>query len=188
MKSVSVLAAVAAILALGFGSGCDKVPSLEEAKQAVTGGVEQAKQAVTNTTEVVKQATGGAGTIELTLDAPVTASGCYAALYSFSDGRPSVVQITSYNDPAAESFPSIFLRAETTAKAPAELQGQKLSAKAFVQENPGGPVWSADTKPLELTIASADDTNLTAEFTGTLEQLGTSQSKPITGKLNGSFK
>jgi hypothetical protein len=187
MKRIAFLAAAATTLALGFGIGCDKVPSLEDARNAVTGGVEQAGKVVENTTEVVKQATGGAGAIELQLDVPVTTSGCYAALYTFSDGRPSVVQITSYNDPAAESFPSVMLRAETSAKSPGELNGQKLSANAFVQQNPDGPVWSADAKPLELTISAADDTRITAEFSGTLEKLGATETKTTSGKLNGSF-
>jgi hypothetical protein len=185
MKRMSFLAM--ATMAVGFGIGCDKVPSLEDAKKAVTGGVEQATQVVENTTEAVKQTTGGAGAIELQLDAPVTASGCYAALYTFSDGRPSVVQITSYNDPTAESFPSVMLRAQTSAKAPGDLSGQKLSAKAFVQENPDGPVWSADAKPLELTISAADATNIVAEFSGTLENVGSGESKATRGKLSGSF-
>lgn len=187
MSRSFLLELVLCATAVGLTIGCNKVPSLEDAKNAVTGGMEQASQVVENTTEVVKQTTGGAGAIELQLNSPVKSSGCYAALRSFSDGRPSVVQITTYNDPSAESFPSVILRATTTAKSPADLNGQKLSAKAFVQENPDGPVWSADAKPLELTISTADDASITAEFSGALENVNTGETKPTTGTLNGSF-
>ena len=168
-------------------AGCDKVPSLEDAKKSVTGAVDQATQVVENTNETVKQATGAAGSIQLQLDAPVTSSGCYPMLYVFSDGRPSVLQITSYNDPTAESFPSLILRAETKAKSSAELSGQKLSAKAFVQENKDGPVWQAIDKPLELTISAADEKTITALFSGSFENVEDGKSKETTGTLSGSF-
>ena len=48
--------------------GCNKLPSLDEAKQAITGGAKDAEQKVQNATESVKQLAGAAGTIELQLD------------------------------------------------------------------------------------------------------------------------
>lgn len=188
MKPISVLAIGLIACALGWLAGCDKIPtSLEDAKKAVSGGAEQATQAVENVTETVKQTTGAAGGIELQLDAPVKTSGCYAALYTFSDGRASILQVTSYNDPSAESFPSMIFRAETTAKSPGELAGQKLSAKAFVQENQNGNIWKADDKPLELTVSTADDATLGAAVTGTLVNVVSGATKDTSGTLNGSF-
>ena len=187
MRNQLLYCGVMAAFVAAWLAGCDKVPSFEDAKKSVTGAVDQATQVVENTNESVKQATGAAGSIELQLDAPVTSGGCYPVLYIFSDRRPSVLQITSYNDSSAESFPSMMLRAETQAKTPAELNGQKLSAKAFVQENNDGPVWQAIDKPLELTISAADDTSMTASFSGSLENVEDGKSKETTGTLSGSF-
>lgn len=188
MKSFPLFVILMIAVALGWLAGCDKISSsIDDAKKAVTGGAEQATQAVENVTETVKQTTGAAGQIELQLDAPVKATGCYAALYSFSDGRPSVLQITSYNDPSAESFPSIIFRAQTTAKAPAELAGQKLSAKAFVQEVKDGDIWKTGDKPLELSISTADDAAINATVAGALVNVVSGASKDTSGTLNGSF-
>lgn len=179
--------ATCAALLLALFASCDKVPSFDEAKKAVTGSVDQATQTVQNATEDVKQITGAAGTIELQLDSPVKSTGCYAALHVFSDGRPSVLQITSYNDPSGESFPSMILRAETKAKSPSELKGQKLLAKAFVQESDKSPVWQAVETPLDLTVSAADDALIAAQIQGSLINVESGKTKQTTGTLSGSF-
>jgi hypothetical protein len=179
-----------AMLAATCLASCDKLPtSLDEAKKAVTGATDQAQQSVANVTETAKQVTGAAGSIEINLDPPLLAQGCYASVYAGSSTRPAVLQITSYNDPSGESFPSIFARAEVKSSSPSDLTGQKFSARLYIQTAADGPVWqSTDDQPVELTVMQVDGTNITADIKGMLLNCETGESKPISGAFKGSFK
>ena len=175
------------VLALTSQIGCQKVQEMfGSAKDAATTGVQQATQAVQNATETVRQTAGVAGTMDLTLDGPVQASGCYAALYSFSDGRPSVLQITSYNNPPAESFPSVILRATTKSKTLDELAGETVSAQCFVQTSVDGPLWQASDKPLQLEISLSDGSVVEAAVSGKLTNVQTGDTKEISGTVTGN--
>ena len=117
----------------------------------------------------------------------MTTGGCYATLNVFSDGRPSILQITSYNDPSGESFPSVIIRAETSAKTPEDLSGKPVTANVFVQANNSDAVWQAIENPLELTFTSVDQSEFSATVRGTLVNAETGVSKEMTGSLHGSF-
>jgi hypothetical protein len=175
------------VLALASQIGCEKVQEMfGSAKEAANTGVQQATQAVENAAETVRQTAGVAGTMQLTLDGPVQASGCYATLNAFSDGRPSVLQITSYNNPSAESFPSVILRATTKSKTLDELAGETVSAQCFVQTSADGPIWQASDKPLNLEISLSDGSVVEAAVSGTLINVQTGDSKEISGTVTGN--
>jgi len=174
---------VAGLASLG-SIGCDKVSELAgEAKQAVSTSVEQVKQ----TAEQVKQAAGVVGSVELQLDHPVSAKSCYVHLIRLN-GRPTVLQVSSYQDAGAESFPSFFLRAEPQQADPAALAGARIAAEVFVQETPEGPVWHTTVAaPAQIAITSATADSLNADLQGLLVNSDTGATKEMTGKLSGSL-
>jgi hypothetical protein len=172
---------IAGVLAAA-AAGCDKVSKLAgEATQ-------QAQQAVSNAVEDVKQSAGAAGSVELQLDAPVTAKGCYASLLQVS-GRPTVLQVASYRDPSGESFPSFFLRAQTDQAEPAALVGLAIPAEVYVQAEANGPIWhtTAD-QPAQIVVRSLAADGFAADVQGVLVNSGTGATQPVTGKLSGSLK
>jgi hypothetical protein len=177
----------ACVLVLTCQIGCEKAQEMfGSAKEAATTGVQQATQAVENATETVRQTAGVAGTMQLTLDGPVQTSGCYATLHAFSDGRPNVLQITSYNNPSAEAFPSVILRATTKSKSLEELAGETISAQCFVQTSADGPIWQATDKPLKLEISLSDGSVVEAAVSGTLTNVQTGDTKEISGTVTGN--
>jgi hypothetical protein len=153
-RAIWVLAGTALL-----GCGETKLPTLEQAKQAVTESVEE----VTEQAETAVATVLPTGSIELTLDAPLKTPAAYVRVSRFSAARPTVVQIASYEDPAAEQFPSVLLRAELPAGPPASLAGQTLEAQAFAQATSGGAVWHS-TAPIEIRITAEDEKSLTGEI------------------------
>ncbi len=164
--------------------GCD-----DKGEIKIPTSIDEVKQAVTNTVEVAKQTTNMAGGIELQLDKAVNTSGCYAALHLQSGGRPNILQITSYNAPSAESFPSFFLRAQVTQRTMAELAGQTVSGQIYVQDGPNGNVWESPADQLaQLKITAVDANSVSGELTGPIMNVGTGERRELTGKLGGSVK
>ena len=86
-----------------------------------------------------------------------------------------------------ESFPSVFLQAQVTAGSLAELTGQVVTARLFVQPQENGPVWfNEESAPIELRIVSIDEKLLTAEVAGgNLRNAQTGVDVPVTGKFSG---
>ena len=171
-----------AVVLFGSLAACDKkdlpsIPSLDSVKQAVT-----------NQVESVRQTADAAGSVQLELDAPVTASGCYGRLTAASGGRPAVLTIASYNSPSNEAFPSFFVQAQTKATSSAQLVGEPIDAVAFVQETKDGPVWhSPDGKSVKLAIAAAADGLLSGQVTGVLINTDTGAEKQISATFSGSL-
>jgi hypothetical protein len=173
---------ITALLLAAMGSlgstGCDKAAQLAgEAKQAVSTGVEQAKQTA-----------GIVGSVELQLDHPVSVKSCYAHLIRLT-GWPTVLNITSYQDSGAESFPSFLLRAEPQLADPAALVGARIAAEVYLQESPAGPVWhTTEAAPAQIAITSATADSLSADLEGLLVNSDTGTTRQFTGKLSGSLK
>ena len=159
-------------------AGCDKV------KEAT--GIDGPKQAG-NAVESVRQAAGVAGSIELTLDAPLAASGCYVSLLSPGGGRPNVLQITSYRDPSGESFPSVFVQARVGENPLTALTGLAVEAIVFAQGSPDGPVWQTlPSAPAKLTISAAGGSEFSAELTGELVNVESGARQAASGKFSSS--
>lgn len=163
-----------AVVLFGSLAACDKkdLPSVPS--------VDSIKQAVTNQVESVRQTADAAGSVQLELNAPVTASGCYGRWIAANGGRPAVLTIASYNSPSNEAFPSFFVQAQTKATSAAQLVGEPIDAVAFVQEAKDGPVWhSPDGKNVKLAIAAAADGMLSGQVTGVLVNTDTGAEKQI---------
>jgi hypothetical protein len=145
--------------------------------------LEQATQAVENVTESVRQTAGTAGTMQLSFGGPIQTSGCYAKLFTFADDRPSVLQITSYNDPSAESFPSIIFRGATKAKRIEELGVKTLPVSGFLQAKADGPIWKSDQGSLSLDVVIGEGDELQGIVSGKLTNVQTGESKELSGTI-----
>ncbi len=148
--------------------GCNNAKLQEladKAKDAASKGAETVKKQVSSTTADVQETLQLAGDIKLTLDTPVETKACYARFIAQGSQRPTVFELRSYNSPDQESAPSVFFHAQVRAASPAELSGQIVSGRLFVQATIDGPTWYSDTgSPAEVKITSVDDKTLTAEI------------------------
>jgi hypothetical protein len=181
------------ILAI-FAIGCSKddlAGALDKAKNAMSENAAKAKEAVQSkmdaTTEQVQQQLNLAGTIELTAGDVVKTEACYLSLIPQGSGRPTVLRLQSYRDAERESFPSVFLQAHVQANSVAELIGEPLAARLFVQRDAQGPILFSDVAtPVELKITAVEERLISAELSGTkLRDTSTGAEIPVTGKLTG---
>jgi hypothetical protein len=128
--------------------------------------------------------------MDLALNPPVQAKGCYASLTVVDADRPSVLQIRSYPDQATELFPSVLVRAPVKATSTAELVGSTVAAQVFVQAVEGGPIWhSREPDYVQLRIDSVEDGAITGTFVGgQLVSTASGEAMDITGTFSGSLQ
>jgi hypothetical protein len=183
------------LLVCGFplvcGCGDAKLPTLDEAKQAVSQTVEQTVEDVQQKVEkdvasTVTQATN-TGKFKLDIGGPMTVSGCFARLTTFSSGRAAILTITSYADSSRETFPSVYVRAQLPENPPASLAGQIVQAQMYVQTVENGAVWHSD-QPIEFQITAADATNVAGSVVaGSLVNTDTGARADVKGRFTASF-
>lgn len=186
------LAVLSALACLG---GCGKkvsdlASSLKETASSVAGKAEEAAknvaQSAQNITGKAGEALDLAGSMELTLDAPLRTSGCYAKFIVSQAGRGNVLQLQSYRDASQESFPSAMIRAPVSAAKLAELQGQTVAAQLYVQAKEEGPAWSTQQELVQLKITAVDEKTVSAELvSGTLQNAASGASQPVKGVFKG---
>lgn len=164
--------------------------SVTDAAKSASEKAQQVASQATQTSEQAKQKLGQAGEMKFTLDAPVAAAGCYVKYVPPQAGRPGVLQLRSYAEPASELFPSVYLRATSTAENAAALRDQNLTGQMFVQKEKGGPVWQADANGLvQLKITQVDDKSLVAEIVGgSLRSFPDGKASTIQGSLQGFWQ
>jgi hypothetical protein len=165
---------------------------LEQAKESVSKGVEQAKEGVQKISETAKQATttakevaGLSGKISLTFNPPLTTSGGYATFTAPVGDRSGAIAVQSYAAGKTESFPSVYVRALTSAKTLNELAGTSLACEIFVQEKADGPIWRLTTgDAAQLKITAVEPKLLKAEITSaSLHETAAEQAITITGQI-----
>ncbi len=111
---------------------------------------------------------------------------CYAQLLSAGSTGAAVLQLTTYEQAEAETFPSLFLRARVSAASWADLAGQQLEAELFAQLRPDDSVWHSDPQhPVILHIAAVDDQRIEGTFQG--GPVGNSRNRQQR-KISGSFR
>jgi hypothetical protein len=172
-------------LAVCAPGGCDSL----ELPDAVNETVGKAKQAAIESVKSIKQQITATGTIELEIDEAVKTEACYAYYRSLPEGRPSILQIKSYQDEGAEFYPSVFVHAEVSVSSPEQLNGQTFQAMLFVQTEEEGPLWcSSRDSPVELKIISVTGDAFIAEITrGKVVNTQTQAESEVSGKLTGTF-
>ena len=134
----------------------------------------------------VQEALQIAGKITLTLDSPFETKACYARFVQQGSQRPTVFELRSYSSPEREEFHSVFFHSQIRAKTAADLSGQVVSGRLFIQLVANGPTWySVAGSPVELRITSIEDKSLTAEIvSGSLQNTQTGASIDVTGSFD----
>jgi len=173
--------------------GCDsaKLRSLaDKAKKAASQGTESIKKQVIDQVDSasaeVQETLQMAGKITLTLDSPIETKACYARFIEQGSQRPTVFELRSYSSPDREEFPAVFFHSQIRAKTAAELNGQVVSGRLFVQLVANGPTWySLAGSPVEIKITSIEDKSLTAEIvSASLQNTQTGASIDVSGSFN----
>lgn len=165
---------------------------LEQAKESVSKGVEQAKEGVQKIGDTAKQATttakeaaGLSGKISLTLNPPVTTTGAYAAFTTPAGDRTGAIAFQSYAVGQAETFPSVYIRALTTAKTLNELVGTSTPCELFIQEKADGPIWRlTEGDAAQVKILSVEGKLVKAEISNaSLHETSAEQAISINGQI-----
>lgn len=183
-----LLRCAAGWLTLSLLAGCGgavPVPKVELPKV-----VQNLPQTVTNAAETAKQVMRLSGGLELELSGPIKTSGCYASLTSIP-GRPTILQITSYNDPTAETFPSVLIWAPVAAQAPAELLNQTVQAQMFAQRDAQAAPWqTAAGKAVAIKFTGLEGNVLLGQIEAgaTLTDVGNGSQAPVSGKIQATLK
>lgn len=192
MQRISVVTVCAVWVWVSALVGCSKEELSElvnQAKETASEGTAKVKQVVSEKletqTERVQQQLHLAGRIELEVGAPLQTDACYAALITPGSNRPNVLQLQSYREAERESFPAVFLQAQVSAKTPAELVGQVLRARLFVQPAaPGTVLFSPPETPVDLKVVSVEGKMLSAELVNaTLHDAASGASVTGTGRF-----
>jgi hypothetical protein len=100
------------------------------------------------------------GEMQLATSTPVSLTNISLSVLVIGDGRPNVLQIQLSN-PNPETVPAVFVRAMTTATSAAQLVGQTVPVKMFVQPAATGNIWSSpDDRPVSITFDRVEETEV----------------------------
>lgn len=178
-----VLLLSAAVFA-GSGCGGSSPAQIAKATKSVQATVQQAQ-------ETAAQAAGiDQGSVSLSLEGPVELKKCVAHFTPKSASRPAVLQLMSYEDPAKEEFPSVFLWATAEVINATELAGRTIQGHLFVQREPTRGLWSTSTTaPIAIKVVKADLLAVTCEITeAEVFPAAGERSTTVSGKLVGVWK
>lgn len=128
---------------------------------------DKVKEQAKNLTETAAKVIPPTGRAEIKVSPPVESKAAYARLYVIGDGRPGVVQFTSYDpDKGPNTYPALLIRANTTATSLESLGGQTLNAQVFFQPQNGAAILSTgESGVVPITIAPIDPGKKTLEAT-----------------------
>lgn len=154
-----------AMLVLPLALGCSK----EQMEQALETAKSKTKAMTTSAVESVEKQLPESGEITLNLQPdPIVISNAEIELISIGDGRPNVVQITTYApETSSRSYPMVLLHGTTNTATTANLAGEKVRCDFYYQQSAASPI--AMTKPgeaLTVVFQPSNPTNnaLTATF------------------------
>lgn len=128
------------------------------------------------------------GTIEIQLDQPVKTIGCSVKFVTFNGARPSVLKVTSYDDPAKEAFPSVLLQAQVTGDSASQLSGQIIKAEAYVMTAEDAPTWhSPPLQDIDVKL-TVNGNQVEGEIVGgSMINPLTGTNVSVTGKFSGNI-
>jgi hypothetical protein len=99
-------------------------------------------------------------------------------------GFDSVLELTSYDSPEHEEFPSLYIRAVTKGDNLADLVQKKLTGDLYIMtEKDGNVIHTLPTQPIELIISEIDGKNIRGTFAGRVHDVDLGGDGPITGKF-----
>ena len=137
-------------LVLFLAPGCSK----EEMNQALETAKSKTKSMTNSAVEAVEEALPESGEVTLNFKPdPISISNAALDLISIGDGRPNVVQISTYNpDASSRSYPALLLHGTTNMSTASSLAGEKVQCDVYYQESENSPI--AMTQPGEaMTVA-----------------------------------
>lgn len=169
---------------LVFAGGCDFLGNKEQTPTVETGKRDRPpKRRDPKPQEPVKPAEAPPTvSLEFDFDPTAKARTCYARLIELQPGGPVILKITSYDDPAQESFPSFLLSAKVSGNKPEALVGQSVPAIFFARLQPNGPDYvnvGADGVQLEITKQQSGE--LQGAVRGKLRVGGTQEVVDVAG-------
>jgi hypothetical protein len=171
-KILSTMAVLPLILILG----CSK----EEMSQALETAKSKTKSITTSAVEAVENNLPESGEITLHIEPnPITISNANIELISIGDGRPNVVQITTYDpDASSRSYPALLLHGISNISTTPSLAGEKVQCDVYYQADQNSPI--AIAKPgeaitVEFQQYNPTDNVLTAKL-GTISLRGSDDS------------
>lgn len=193
MVPISIWRAALAVLFISaLGCSQEKLNELvdqgqKKLKEGADQVVEQAQAAVNDTTAQAKEKLQLSGKIEVASATPLAAAACYARFVPAHGERSAVLQLQSYRDATAESYPSIFARAIVSAESAAKLVGQTIEIQLFAQSQANGPVWFSNSDaPVHFKITAVDDQQIVGEFIdGQLQRTDSPETTAVTGGATG---
>lgn len=164
---MAVLPCIVALV-LNVVTGCSK----KEMSQALETAKSKTRAFTNSAVEAVEETRPESGEVTLNL-APnrITISNAELDLISIGDGRPNVVQITTYDpDASSRSYPRFLLHGITNISTASNLAGEKVQCDVYYQESETSP--TAMTQPGEAMTVTFQRNNSTAKvLTATLAMI-----------------
>ena len=161
----SIMVVLPFTVVLFLAPGCSK----EEMNQALETAKSKAESMTNSAVEAAEETLPEAGEVTLNFKPdPIAISNAALDLISIGDGRPNVVQISTYNPNASSrSYPALLLHGTTNMSTASSLAGEKVQCDVYFQKSENSPI--AMTQPGEaMTVAfqqyNPTDKALTATF------------------------
>jgi hypothetical protein len=143
-----------------ISTGCSK----EELKEKFDQAKQKTQEFTDSTVAAIEEKLPETGNVRLSMSPEVPeAKSASIELITVGDGRPSVVQILTYDpDSRVKSYPAILISGPTEATSLAMLSGQQIECDLYLQASSGAPILM--TRPGEsvtVTFATVDAVNQT---------------------------
>ena len=146
----SIMVVLPFTVVLFLAPGCSK----EEMNQALETAKSKAESMTNSAVEAAEETLPEAGEVTLNFKPdPIAISNAALDLISIGDGRPNVVQISTYNPNASSrSYPALLLHGITNISTASSLAGEKVQCYVYFQKSENSPI--AMTQPGEaMTVA-----------------------------------
>jgi hypothetical protein len=99
-------------------------------------------------------------------------------------GFDAVLELSSYDTPDHEEFPSLHIRAVTKGEKLTDLVQKKLPAEFFLMiEKDGNIIHNQPNQTVEIVISEIDGKNVRGTFAGQVHDIDSDGDGPITGKF-----
>lgn len=140
--------------------GCSK----EELNEALETAKSKTKSLASSTVEAVEKTVPESGEVTLNFKrSPIAIASTELDLIRMRDGRPNVVQITTYDpDTSARSYPVLLLHGITNMSTAASLAGETIQCDVYYQESETSPI--AMTLPGEAMTVTFQQYNPTDQL------------------------
>jgi len=145
---------------------------------------EQAKSATNTAVATVQEKLPSRGSIRLQTQPSIETAHANAEMIRFPDGRPTVLQVVSYNPELTDNYPRVLFWGLTTVNSAAELAGQSVSCDLYVQSTATDPMlMSTPANPVEVRFETfnSEEGTIQAQIASAPLLRSDNQSVPLTG-------